>query len=95
MSAPGGAPLDVITPNWPAPPGVRAAFTLRTGGVSAPPFDSLNVGVHVGDAGAAVTENRRRVRTQLRLPAEPLWLEQVTVPRLPISMSCPGRRPSP
>jgi len=77
VSAPGGAPLDVITPNWPAPPGVRAAFTLRTGGVSAPPFDSLNVGVHVGDAGAAVTENRRRVRTQLRLPAEPLWLEQV------------------
>ena len=77
MSAPGGTPLEVITPNWPAPPGVRAAFTLRTGGVSAPPCDSLNVGVHVGDAGAAVTENRRRVRTQLRLPAEPLWLEQV------------------
>jgi YfiH family protein len=47
------------------------------GGVSAAPFDSLNVGAHVGDAGAAVTENRRRVRAQLRLPAEPLWLEQV------------------
>src|SRR2546430_7091889 len=45
--------------------------------VSGAPFDSLNVGAHVGDAGAAVAENRRRVRTQLRLPAEPLWLEQV------------------
>jgi len=78
MSAPPGGPaLEVIAPDWPAPPAVRAAFTLRMGGVSAAPFDSLNVGAHVGDAGAAVTENRRRVRAQLRLPAEPLWLEQV------------------
>jgi len=74
---PGGAAFEVITPDWPAPPAVRAAFTLRTGGVSAAPFDSLNIGAHVGDTGAAVTENRRRVRAQLRLPAEPLWLEQV------------------
>jgi len=74
---PGGAAFEVIAPDWPAPPAVRAAFTLRMGGVSAAPFDSLNVGAHVGDAGAAVTENRRRVRAQLRLPAEPLWLEQV------------------
>ena len=72
-----GAPLQVIVPDWPAPPAVRAAFTLRMGGVSAAPFDSLNVGAHVGDAGAAVTENRRRVRAQLRLPVEPSWLEQV------------------
>src|SRR5256885_1028912 len=70
----GGAPLEVIVPDWPAPPAVRAAFTLRMGGGSAAPFDSLNVGAHVGDAGAAVAENRRRVRTQLRLPAEPLGL---------------------
>jgi YfiH family protein len=72
-----GAPLQVIAPDWPAPPAVRAAFTLRMGGVSAAPFDSLNVGAHVGDTGAAVTENRRRVRAQLRLPVEPSWLEQV------------------
>jgi YfiH family protein len=76
-TAPGDAPLQIISPDWPAPPAVRAAFTLRVGGVSAAPFDSLNVGAHVGDTGTAVTENRRRVRTQLRLPAEPLWLEQV------------------
>ena len=76
-TAPGDAPLPIISPDWPAPPAVRAAFTLRVGGVSAAPFDSLNVGAHVGDTGTAVTENRRRVRTQLRLPAEPLWLEQV------------------
>jgi YfiH family protein len=45
--------------------------------VSAAPFDSLNVGTHVGDEAGAVAENRRRVRTQLRLPEEPAWIEQV------------------
>jgi YfiH family protein len=64
-------------PDWPAPQRVRAAFTLRSGGVSLAPFDSLNVGLHVGDAPAAVSENRRRLREQLRLPAEPAWVEQV------------------
>src|SRR5258708_24442025 len=76
-TAPGDAPVETISPDWPAPPAVRAAFTLRMGGVSAAPFDSLNLGAHVGDTDAAVTENRRRVRTGLRLPAEPLWLRQV------------------
>jgi polyphenol oxidase len=69
--------LQVLLPEWPAPARVRAAFTLRSGGVSAPPFDSLNVGVHVGDEPVAVTENRERVRRHLRLPAEPAWIEQV------------------
>ena len=71
--------FDTIAPNWrePAPARVRAAFTLRTGGVSAPPFDSLNVGGHVGDAADAVAENRRRVRERLQLPSEPVWLQQV------------------
>jgi YfiH family protein len=68
---------QLLTPEWAAPPAVRAAFTLRGGGVSAPPFDSLNLGAHVGDEPAAVAENRRRVREVLELPAEPAWLEQV------------------
>ncbi|HEY4974510.1 MAG TPA: peptidoglycan editing factor PgeF, partial [Steroidobacteraceae bacterium] len=38
---------------------------------------SLNLGAHVGDEPAAVSENRRRLRAGLRLPAEPLWLSQV------------------
>jgi YfiH family protein len=69
--------LQMITPDWPAPPGVRAAFTLRTGGVSVAPYDSLNLGARIGDSSEAVAENRRRVREKLRLPAEPVWLEQV------------------
>ena len=66
-----------LNANWQAPPGVQAACTLRTGGVSAAPYASLNLGVHVADDPAAVAENRRRVVAALRLPAEPLWLQQV------------------
>lgn len=68
---------DWMTPDWPAPPNVKAAATLRTGGVSEGAFSSLNLGSHVGDDPAAVTENRRVLRTALKLPAEPTWLNQV------------------
>lgn len=66
---------DWITPEWPAPPRVRALMTTRHGGVSPPPYDSLNLAGHVGDDPQAVAENRRILRRYL--PAEPLWLTQV------------------
>jgi purine-nucleoside/S-methyl-5'-thioadenosine phosphorylase / adenosine deaminase len=69
--------LSVIVPDWPAPSGAHAVFTLRTGGISQAPYDTLNVGAHVGDDAVAVRENRRRLRESLRLPAEPVWLQQV------------------
>jgi YfiH family protein len=69
--------MNIIEPEWPAPSRVHAAFTLRVGGVSVAPYDSLNVGAHVGDAPAAVGENRRRLRERLQLPDEPVWLDQV------------------
>ena len=68
---------DTIIPDWPAPAGVRAAFTLRTGGVSRPPFDTFNIASHVGDDAGAVAENRALLRATLALAAEPVWLEQV------------------
>ena len=68
--------IGLLYPQWSAPPAVRAVCTLRTGGVSVPPFASLNLGLHVGDASAAVTENRRRVCAALALPREPMWLQQ-------------------
>lgn len=40
---------------------LRFGFTERSGGVSLPPYASLNLGDHVGDDPAAVAENRRRV----------------------------------
>ncbi|HJW25859.1 MAG TPA: peptidoglycan editing factor PgeF [Rhodocyclaceae bacterium] len=66
---------DLIVPDWPAPPGVKALQTTRGGGVSAAPYASLNLGDHVGDEPAAVAANRRRLADCL--PAEPLWLTQV------------------
>jgi YfiH family protein len=69
--------IDWITPDWPAPAGVRAVSTLRVGGVSAGPFASLNLGDHVGDGPSRVAENRHRLRAALALPADPLWLNQV------------------
>lgn len=44
---------------------VAFGFTERTGGVSAAPFTSLNLGAHVGDDPAAVGENRRRALAAL------------------------------
>lgn len=67
----------ILLPNWPAPSRVRAAFTLRAGGVSDGRYASLNLGQHVGDDPLAVAENRRRVSARLQLPVEPLWLAQV------------------
>jgi hypothetical protein len=67
----------LIVPDWPIPAGVRAAFTLRTGGVSKPPFDSFNIGSRVDDEAFAVEENRRQLRERLALPTEPAWLTQV------------------
>ncbi|MEJ0085346.1 MAG: peptidoglycan editing factor PgeF [Pseudomonadota bacterium] len=63
--------------DWRLPHGVAAAFTTRCGGVSEAPWDSFNVAAHVGDAPESVARNRARLRTQLALTAEPLWLSQV------------------
>lgn len=71
------APPLFITPDWPAPPGVRALCTLRRGGVSAGPLQSLNFGTAVGDSPQALAENRRRLVLAAGLPAEPRWLRQV------------------
>jgi hypothetical protein len=42
-------------------PGARAAFSTRVGGVSEPPFDTLNLGLLTGDEPASVRENRLRL----------------------------------
>lgn len=44
---------------------LTAGFTGRAGGVSAAPWASLNMGLHVGDDNAAVVENRRRLAKAL------------------------------
>jgi len=47
--------------------GVCAAFPSREGGVSPPPFDSLDLGLSVGDEAVNVLENRRRLCAVLGL----------------------------
>ena len=64
--------MNRISPDWKVD-GVSAFFTTRQGGVSKPPYNSLNLGRHVGDAPGDVDHNR----SLLDLPGEPQWLNQV------------------
>lgn len=76
MTRPPAPPTPgVFAPDWPAPPGIRALMTTRQGGTSPPPWDSLNLGVAVGDDPARVSVNRSLLRGLL--PQEPRWLRQV------------------
>lgn len=64
-----------LIPDWPAPPGVRAIFTTRHGGASVPPFDSMNLGNHVGDLPEHVEANRASLQRLTRSRA--VFLKQV------------------
>jgi hypothetical protein len=57
------------------PQGIRALQTTRRGGFSSAPYDSFNLGTHVGDRPEAVQANRDRLTTML--PQAPVWLNQV------------------
>lgn len=57
---------------------VRKVFTTRAGGVSLPPYDSFNLGDHVGDALADVTSNRNRLARVVGLESHDIvWMEQI------------------
>ncbi|MEV3904764.1 peptidoglycan editing factor PgeF [Mycobacterium sp. NPDC050551] len=57
---------------------VRRVTTTRSGGVSAPPFDTFNLGDHVGDDPGAVAANRRRLASATGLGADRVvWMNQV------------------
>lgn len=64
-----------MIPDWPAPPSVKAVFTTRHGGLSPAPFDSMNLGDHVGDGPMLVAANRALL-TQA-LGAKPVFLQQL------------------
>ncbi len=88
---------QAIRPDWPAPAAVSALMSTREGGVSAKPFDSLNLRPpalpgDVVDDPAAIAENQRRFAAALG--AGPVWLEQVhgaDVVRLTRADLAPGR----
>jgi hypothetical protein len=68
---------DWILPAWPAPARVSAVSTTRVGGISRPPYASLNLATHVGDDADAVVANRGHLARTLQLPVTPAWLHQV------------------
>lgn len=60
----------------PEPVEANVRFFTRRGGVSEPPFDSLNVSVKVGDDREAVTENIGRIKDALEVSSS-AWVQQV------------------
>ena len=70
-------PLDLIIPDWPAPEGVRACISTRSGGDSAMPWASLNLATHVGDDLRTVQSNRERLVAGLNSSMQIQWLDQV------------------
>ncbi|MBO0879211.1 MAG: peptidoglycan editing factor PgeF [Mycobacterium sp.] len=57
---------------------IRRVTTNRAGGVSAPPFDTFNLGDHVGDDPVAVAANRARLAATIGLGADwVVWMNQV------------------
>lgn len=57
---------------------VRKVFSTRAGGVSQSPYESFNLGDHVGDDPAAVAANRARLAQSIGLaPERMVYMEQI------------------
>lgn len=71
----------MIIPNAPLPLNMRACQTVREPEpeltFSSGDYQGLNLGAHVGDDAAQVERNRAWLQQTLKLPQEPLWLQQV------------------
>ncbi|MFQ1014163.1 peptidoglycan editing factor PgeF [Avibacterium paragallinarum] len=68
--------MDAIKPNWTVAKTIHAFTTTRQGGVSLPPYDSFNLGDHVGDEKSAVKNNRTLLVERFHLPQFPIFLNQ-------------------
>lgn len=69
--------MQFITPHWQAPNNVIALSTARKGGYSLAPYDSFNLGLHVGDEQHLVEKNRQLLIEQGNLPYYPKFLNQI------------------
>lgn len=69
---------SVLRPGWSVPGSVRAISSTRAGGVSSAPWETLNLGSHVGDVPADVQENRGRLAGFIGVDSARIgWLDQV------------------
>ncbi len=67
--------IELIKPDWDAPPNVHGFTTTRNSGFSQGPWSSLNLGKSCGDNPEHVEQNRCLLSGLL--PGEPRWLSQV------------------
>jgi polyphenol oxidase len=81
--------------SWTLPRAVRAYASRRDGGVSLPPYDSLNLGLHVGDREDHVVENRRRFLQQLGGAQRIAWVNQVHGNAVALAEDIASGAPSP
>ncbi|MEU6282599.1 peptidoglycan editing factor PgeF [Streptomyces sp. NPDC047028] len=76
--------------------GAHFAFTDRWGGVSAAPYEELNLGGAVGDEPGAVRTNRELAAKSLGLdPARVVWMNQVHGADVEVIEAPWGERPAP
>ncbi|OOF84555.1 multi-copper polyphenol oxidoreductase [Rodentibacter ratti] len=68
--------MQAIFPKWQVPSNIHAFTTTRESGVSKAPFESFNLGDHVGDEKSAVKTNRTLLVEKFHLPHSPLFLTQ-------------------
>ncbi|MPW30798.1 peptidoglycan editing factor PgeF [Agarivorans sp. B2Z047] len=61
--------------DWPCPKNVKAVYSDRLAGASLAPYDSYNLGDHVGDDASAVQSNRQHF--QQGMPQQVCWLKQI------------------
>jgi YfiH family protein len=67
--------MAILKLEWPSPVGVNAIYSDRLAGASQSPYDSYNLGDHVGDLTQAVAANRADF--QQSMPAQVCWLQQI------------------
>lgn len=75
--------------DWPCPKNVKAVYSDRLAGASLAPYDSYNLGDHVGDDASAVQSNRQHF--QQGMPQQVCWLKQVHSTRV-VDASEPSMR---
>ncbi|MDF1757237.1 MAG: peptidoglycan editing factor PgeF [Legionellaceae bacterium] len=68
--------MQNIIANWNAPKNIKALTTTRISGASIDEFASNNFGIHVDDNPIHVAANRQALKDNLKLPGEPIWLNQ-------------------
>ena len=67
----------IIQPNWQVPNNIHAFTTTRNGGISPPPFNTLNLGNNTNDSTDNIIKNRKLLMKDYSLPNAILWLTQV------------------